>query len=362
MNAYIDGKAVTIDPARALGKGGEADVFDIGNNTALKIYKTPDHPDFAGNPTEQEYVRNRIKGIQEKLREFPKTLPERVVTPKNLATDQYNSRIVGYTMRLVPGAEPLARYAERNFRRTAGISTPAVINVLRDLHATVNRVHETGTIVGDFSDLNVLVSGDAAYLIDADSFQFGKFICPMFTERFVDPLLCDQNKASLTLICPHRCSSDWYAFAVMLMQCLLFVHPYGGIYRPKEESKRMLAGARPLHRITIFNPEVVYPEAGAALQDSVRRSARLFPSRLRQRRTRRISGATARVSGLDKMSVVRHRTRAAHVPQLCSHRGGHGQSGGAHPWSGHDDACLPDPWRDLKRRVSRRLTALDLPR
>jgi hypothetical protein len=260
MNAYIDGKAVSINPANALGKGGEADVYDIANGTALKIYKQPDNPDFAGNPTEQSYAKARLEANQEKLRDFPKTLPERVIGPEKLATDRYGSKIIGYTMKLVNGAEALARYAERNFRQTAGISANAVVAVMRDLHATVDRIHTAGMVIGDFNDMNVLVSGQAAYLIDADSFQFGKFVCPMFTEKFVDPLLCDENKASLTLIRTHRCSSDWYAFAVMLMQCLLFVHPYGGVYRPKDAANRVLANARTLNRITIFNPEVVYPK------------------------------------------------------------------------------------------------------
>jgi hypothetical protein len=60
---------------------------------------------------------------------------------------------------------------------------------------------------------------------------------------------------------PHNELSDWYAYAVMLMQTLLCLAggPYGGVYKPKQLAKRMSHGDRPLHRITVFHPEVRYP-------------------------------------------------------------------------------------------------------
>jgi H/ACA ribonucleoprotein complex subunit 3 len=46
----------------------------------------------------------------------------------------------------------------------------------------------------------------------------------------------------------------------MLMQSLLFVDPYGGLYRPGEAAHRVAHHLRPLHRITVFHPEVRYPK------------------------------------------------------------------------------------------------------
>ena len=45
--------------------------------------------------------------------------------------------------------------------------------------------------------------------------------------------------ALLVLHQPHTVASDWYAYTVMLTQCLLFVGPYGGIYRPKDPARRV---------------------------------------------------------------------------------------------------------------------------
>ena len=133
-------------------------------------------------------------------------------------------------------------------------------------------LHALGVVIGDFNDLNVLVKDEQAYLIDADSFQFGGFLCRVFPERFVDPLSCDPQERRPLLCKPFSTDSDWHAFAVMVMQTLLSVGPYGGVYRPKSTSARVPEYARPLRRITVFHPEVLYPKPAAPYVRDVFRS------------------------------------------------------------------------------------------
>jgi hypothetical protein len=257
MNVYLGGKKVRLDPAQAIGKGGEADVYSIGRGLALKVYKGPDHPDLQGHPDEQRAAAERIAGRQAKLRAFPRALPARMIVPKELCTDRSGTTVLGFSMKLLAGAEPLLRYAEPAFR--AGMPAEAVVALLRDLHALVGAAHAAGVVIGDFNDLNVLVASGAPHLIDCDSFQFGSFVCDVFTERFVDPLSCDPQAPSPVPVRPHSPLSDWYAFAVMLMQSLLLVGPYGGVYRPRQKSQLVAPAARPLRRITVFHTEVIYP-------------------------------------------------------------------------------------------------------
>ena len=259
MEVFVSGKRLRLKPQQAIGKGGEADVFTIGSERALKLFKLPSHPDYAGQPYEQQQAQARITEHQAKLPAFPRRLPERVVCPEALATDRTGQTILGYTMRFLSGTTVLLRYAERSFRQ-AGVSHATVVALFRDLHRTVSALHQAGVVIGDFNDLNVLVTGTEAWLIDADSFQFDRFLCRVFTARFVDPLLCQPDATSLVLHRPHTTASDWYAYTVMLMQCLLFVGPYGGIYRPRDPAQRIPQEARPLRRMTIFHPEVQYPK------------------------------------------------------------------------------------------------------
>lgn len=265
MDVYINGKKVRADPKRAIGKGGEADVFNIGQKTALKLFKQPDHPDYQGLPQEQQAARDRLHVHQQKLRQFPPGLPAQVIAPDHLATDKTGQTILGYTMPLLQNATVLLKYSDRGFRQ-AGIPHQRMIEIFQDLHETIAKLHTTGIVIGDFNDLNVLIQDTKAYLIDADSFQFSSFLCSVFTARFVDPLLCDASSNQLMLNQAHNANSDWYAFAVMLMQCLLFVDPYGGVYKPKSATHYLPHAARPLHRITIFHPAVRYPKPAIPYQ------------------------------------------------------------------------------------------------
>jgi hypothetical protein len=258
MDVWLRGKRCRLDPARALGKGGEADVYEFGGE-ALKVWKTPDHPDLAGDAAAQEAARRRIAEYQTKLRVFPAPLPPRVVAPLELATDRSGATVLGYSMRRVAGADPLLSFGELSFRR-AGVSAERTLAVLRDLRDSVSSLHRAGLVIGDFNDLNVLVRAEEAHLIDADSFQFGPYVCRLFTERFVDPLLCDPAAARPLPVKPHGTGSDWYAFTVLLMRSLLLVDPFGGVHRPASPASAVAHAARPLRRITVFHPRVVYPK------------------------------------------------------------------------------------------------------
>ncbi len=260
MEVYINGRRIPIDPRHSIGKGGEADIFDIGGGRALKVFKRADHPDYQGLPLEQKAAEARIAEHQRKLPAFPRTLPPRVVQPLDLAQDA-KKRIAGYTMHFLQGAEPLIRYAGRDFREKSGIGPAALADLFSDLHRTLEGVHVAGAVVGDFNPMNVLALGTEAWMIDADSFQFGPFPCRVFTARVLDPLLCTFSAQGGMPVRPFTPESDWYAFTVMLMDCLLYVDPYGGVYRPKDPALRIAHELRPERRITVFHPEVRYPKA-----------------------------------------------------------------------------------------------------
>lgn len=258
MPTYMVGNTkIPLRPSDVVGSGGEADIYVKGGQ-AFKIFKTPAHPDLAGSPKEQLAAKLRIAEHQTKLPAFPTGLPPRVITPKELVRDDAG-KIVGYQMPFLGKSEVLYRYAERSFR-DQGVSDETAVAVLTDLHKTVAGVHASNVVIGDFNDLNILVSGREAYIIDADSMQFGKYLTQVFTQKFVDPLNCDPNGHLPILTRPHTAESDWYAYLVMIMQVLLFVGPYGGVYKPTDANKRIPPDARPLKRVTVFDPEVVYPK------------------------------------------------------------------------------------------------------
>jgi H/ACA ribonucleoprotein complex subunit 3 len=259
MDIYLNQKRIKVNPKNAIGKGGEADIYDLKNGKVLKLFKPADHPDYELLPQEQLAAKARIALHQQKLPAFPQNLPARVIKPEALAKDK-QGMILGYAMPYLQNTVPLLKYSDRNYRQTNGISQQFITELFRDLHESVLKVHQANVTIGDFNDLNLLVSDHQVHLIDADSFQFGQFPCQVFTARFVDPILCDRQANQPILTSPHNTESDWYAFTVMLMQSILYVDPYGGVYKPKSQASQIPHSARPLQRITIFHPDVRYPK------------------------------------------------------------------------------------------------------
>jgi hypothetical protein len=260
------GRLIDIQPTQSKGKGGEAEVFSIGNNLAAKIFKDPSHPDFDLLPQdqkikEQQGARERLKEHQEKLPKFPTNLPRLVITPQDMVWDQGQKQIIGYTMTFLDKAASLLNYSEKSFRQ-AGVDNAQVITVFQTIRNIVKELHTKGVIIGDFNELNVLIQSIAGvthpYFIDADSFQFGQFLCKVYTVKFLDPLLADPTNKVLALGKPYNQNSDWYAYAVLLMKSLIYTDPYGGTHKPKAGPK-LSPAARPLTRLTIFDNTIRYP-------------------------------------------------------------------------------------------------------
>ncbi len=258
---YLNGQAIRL--TKEIGAGQEAVVYDMGKGLVAKVYRQADDPYYAQSPAEQHAARVRIAMHQKKLALFPHSLPSNVISPVSLLTDKQGV-IVGYTMPFISGAETLLTYGDIQYRESKNISNNEIRDIFLSLHQTVKSLHSHGVVIGDFNDLNTLVKNRQVYMIDTDSYQFGNFISTMYTEKFVDPLICDivkQGQEKLwTMTRNHTPLGDWYAFSSLLFKTLLFVDPYGGIYKPKDASKRLKQQLRMSKRINIFDPEVVYPK------------------------------------------------------------------------------------------------------
>jgi hypothetical protein len=265
MDCLIRGKPIRFTPTDAIGKGGEADIYRLGKNLVAKIFKQPTHPDLKGNTLAQQVAKERINEHQQKLQLFPKGLPSNIIAPLDLITDPKNpSHIIGYTMPLIDGAEVMLRYGEKSFRQN-GIPNSLITKLFLDEYAAVEGLHANKVVWGDENDLNVLVKGDKVFIIDADSMQFGPYLCKTYTPNFVDPLLCDLNQNVPVLVLPHNENSDWFAFTAMLFKTWMLVAPYGGIYRPKNGAKKVQETRRPLERISVFHTDIKYPRPAIPL-------------------------------------------------------------------------------------------------
>jgi hypothetical protein len=252
---WIDGTRVSLAAGALLGQGGEAEVYDLGDGRVVKWWKPADHPDFDGMPDAQAAAAQRIAIAPAKLKALPGNVPAAVVAPCGFALDK-KKQVCGYLMPKIRGTA-LHEYGEPRWRRDHPVTGDELLGALLALHDAIAGLHRAGIVIGDCNDLNVLVDEKRVHLIDVDSYQFGGFPCSMFSERFVDPRLCDAQQ--LVPIRPHDEDSDWFAFAVMVFRSLVGVGPWGGV------AKSCLPGARALRRHSVLATDVTYPRAARPL-------------------------------------------------------------------------------------------------
>jgi hypothetical protein len=233
VNLTLAGQRVSVTDQDLLGEGGEARVYRF-KDLALKVFHTAD-------PVKLD-----------KLAAFPRALPKHVIAPLELLQDA-RGKAVGYAMRRLDGAEEASRLLVRRWREGA-VPNAALLQLFSHLGLLLEAVHQSGVVVGDLNDGNVLFKGSEPFLIDADSMQFGAWPCPVAHERYLDPALygVDLSKAPR-----FSKETDWYAFAVMLFHALTYVHPFGGVH---PTLPTMLRRAEKRH--SVLRQDVAFPKSG----------------------------------------------------------------------------------------------------
>lgn len=255
-------KAVHLAKLDQLGNGGEAVVYREGDH-ALKIFRTPDDEFYLGSGDAprrmREQAKSRLKDYPVKLPAFPVWVGDRVVGPIEFIQLDSKYPVGGYAMKLVQDSVPLRQYTKRKWKRRKGITLNDIGQIFVDLYDTVAELHACGMLIGDFKPDNVLVRENSAYVVDAESMAYDQFRCRTYSEGYVDPLLCDPRLDYEVLVKPYNETSDWYAFTVVLFQCLTNLTPYEGVYMTPPGEKPVKPAERSLRRISVFNKHVKVP-------------------------------------------------------------------------------------------------------
>lgn len=241
MKVQINGKFVQLENNAVIGVGGEATVFQVGSQ-AVKVYIAPN--------------KNREKKLQQMLSKTNQ-LPAEVIVPQHLVYDDKGKAVVGFTMRLLDTQYVEVReLTKKKYRTQTGITARDIARLFLRMGETIQHIHQSGMVVGDLNDLNIMFHAEKALFIDVDSFQFDNFPCMVGTEAFTDPKLYGVNFSNKPAFTPEN---DWYAFAVLLFKALLLTHPYGGVH-----PKYKLLPHRAQQQISVFNSDVTYPKIAYA--------------------------------------------------------------------------------------------------
>lgn len=245
---FLNQQPIKLDAAQLIQAGGEGMVFRW-QDTAVKLYHHP-------TPQHQAKLAYLLgSGLAQQF-------PTAVLAPSAPVTDGSGS-LIGFQMPLLPpGSQPLKALSNPLFRQKNNIPLPAIASLLQHIHTTLTHLHQHHIIIGDLNDTNIHFTPVSPLpsphhlltpsLIDADSYQFANFPCPVALPAFLDPDL--YGVADLGARPYFTPRTDWYAFAVLLVKSLLGVHPYGGAH---PQHKTILARAQA--RVSIWQTAVTRP-------------------------------------------------------------------------------------------------------
>jgi hypothetical protein len=231
------GNAVTLTDREFIAQGGEGAVYGRGD-AAYKIYTDP------------------AKMIPEaKIRELAALDRPSILRPLDVLLDE-RDRPVGFTMKWVREAGPLCRLFTTAYRQRIGMTEASTALLADRMREAVAAIHRAGCLMVDGNPFNYLVDRrdrTTPYLIDVDSYRTPGFPATAFTPAVRDPLTDDFTEMT-----------DWFAFAVVVCQLFVGIHPFKGShpdFKKTDLAGRMKAG------ISILNPRVKLPPAARPLDE-----------------------------------------------------------------------------------------------
>jgi len=268
---YYKGQPYDTDNLHQIGQGGEGNVYTLEKDgeTVVKIYHGSDklNQSIKNLSQDEQQQRTALEKIQDKLRNVPADIPEKVAKPKGVAFNTDRKKIVGFGMTRIDGYS-LNRYIHKKEYRQ---SREFLVKILINLHVLVQTLHQRGIIVGDFTPDNVIVNVKngfpSCHLVDFDSMKWGSYEGTGFQWDMTDPLLfgkpdwLNPNQPMK----PFTKDSDWYSFTAITMKVLTRVGPYDGVIDGQSKHRHLKGEERLAHRLSVFSPHVNYPKAGIPL-------------------------------------------------------------------------------------------------
>jgi serine/threonine protein kinase len=249
LQRQSNGQLITIDPALALGTGGEARVYAIPQEPSLvaKVYHEP-----TGDRA------SKLMAMLANPPDDPLAVREHVAIawPVDLLlTTDRRYQCVGFLMPRMSGMHPIADVYNPRARRQKHpwFDYFRLHHTARNLAAAVHALHTRGYVIADVKPSNIFVTDTALVaLVDTDSFQVRDarrgivYRCPVSTPEVTPPELQGQRPTDIDRAPEH----DLFGVAVIIFQLLMEgTHPFDGLFQgsgdPPPYEARIAAGHFP---------------------------------------------------------------------------------------------------------------------
>jgi len=212
--------------------GGEGTVYQKGG-TAFKIM----HPGHKIIP-------------RKKLEELNLIQATNVLIPLKYLLDKKGNPI-GFTMKFVQDTESLCKLFNMGFKQKSGLSQQDIVDLVRAMQTTLQKIHDAGTLVVDFNQMNFLVDSKQfkiPYFIDTDSYQTPSYPATAIMECIRDRSV---QRGQFSIF------TDWFSWGVVTFWLYIGTHPYRGGH--PNYSMNDWNGKRMDDNVSLFDSAVTMP-------------------------------------------------------------------------------------------------------
>lgn len=236
----------------------------VGKNT--KVDLLPSHLKTAGGEG-KIYIKGQTvykvcdpgKMIPEgKFKELSVLDHPKIIKPEDILLDSKQKQ-VGYTMRLVPNAVPLAQILTKVYREREGVTPDMMLNLIQQIRDGISFIHSKGILQVDGNEMNYMVTlgYDDAYFIDVNSYQTPHYPADVLMLSIRDWHVETQKGRYI-----WTTDSDWFSFAVISFYMFTGIHPYKGRH-PKFTNMKTMMVDQMKANVSVLNPETTFPQAAA---------------------------------------------------------------------------------------------------
>ncbi len=206
---------------KEIGRGGEGTVYEVQSNNGLVLKRYNDPLTPAQTSKLQQMVAMRNPAIE-----------AYAAWPRGLVLDDTGA-VCGFVMKKLVGFVPLHMIFSPMDRKKMfpDKGYNFLVHVARNLATAFHKLHESGLVVGDVNEGNILISAAGMIsFIDCDSFQVkGKdtyYFCEVGVPRYTPPELLKEGTFEQIV---RTVNTDSFSLAVLIFQ-LLFLgrHPFAG--------------------------------------------------------------------------------------------------------------------------------------
>lgn len=220
-----DGKQLQL--TQKLGTGGEGIVYaTMDPNIVVKVYHANQMTVVKRDKLEL-MASNQPEGIHE------------LCWPRAVVYNEY-SEFCGYVMPSAAGFEELGTSVlmlgdNEVAERMKGWNRLSLVSLCIELCRVFGLMHRRGILMGDVNPRNIMVRTDSpqniqVMLVDCDSYQFGRYPCPVGTTVFTSPGIYERHGNNPNFSTFLRTEDDEsYALASLLFHILMLNQPpYAG--------------------------------------------------------------------------------------------------------------------------------------